>query len=69
MLIDKIEEGDKVKGEIVAVLLKDQISHISENNLWPNAFGDANGVHRFTPQISDDLLPPSDYSDEESYDE
>lgn len=34
MLIDPIEEGDKVKGEIVTILYKDQIKYIKAEGLW-----------------------------------
>ena len=34
IMIEPIEEGDKVKGEITHILFKDQIKHIQENDLW-----------------------------------
>lgn len=34
VLIDPIEEGDKVKGEIVTILYKDQIKYIKAEGLW-----------------------------------
>ena len=38
ILIKPIEEGDKVKAEIVTILYKDQIRYIQENELWPERF-------------------------------
>ena len=35
VMIEPIEEGDKVKGEIVNILVnKDQIKHIKDNGMW-----------------------------------
>ena len=41
MLVDPIAEGDKVKGEIVAVLLPHHIEQLVEDNKWYVAFGRA----------------------------
>lgn len=34
MVVEPIAEGNKVKGEIVHILLKDQIKYIKEENKW-----------------------------------
>ena len=34
-IVEAIEEGDKVKGEIVRILYKDQIRFIKSEKLWP----------------------------------
>ena len=34
LVTDPIEEGDKVKAEIVHILYKDQIKYIIEEGLW-----------------------------------
>lgn len=33
-MIESIEEGDKVKAEIVHILYKHHIKYLQENNLW-----------------------------------
>ena len=33
-----IEEGDKVKAEIISILYKDQIKYIKNEKLWPEGF-------------------------------
>jgi len=33
--VEAIEEGDKVKGEIVRILYKDQIRYFKSENAWP----------------------------------
>ena len=63
VLIEAIEEGDKVKGEIVNILYKDQVKYIKENNLWPEAF--TQSKKSSTSEADDgviprDMLPPSD---------
>jgi hypothetical protein len=34
VLVEDIEEGDKVKAEIVQILLKDNIKYIRSKNCW-----------------------------------
>jgi hypothetical protein len=64
MLVEPIEEGNKVKAEIVQILTRDYIKYLKDQNLWPNEFetnvNSSNGGYK----IDDDLLPPS--SDDES---
>nr|CAG4646736.1 EOG090X0KPP [Macrothrix elegans] len=38
VLIEPIEEGDKVKAEITHILYSDQIKYIQNHNLWPQNF-------------------------------
>ena len=38
VVVNPIEEGDKVKAEISTILYKDQIKYIKANNLWPTGF-------------------------------
>eukprot|EP00093_Oithona_nana_P012953 12953.XXX_254734_254110_1 [CDS] Oithona nana genome sequencing. len=56
-IVEPIEEGDKVKAEIVRILYKDQIRHIKSENSWP--FKDQDD------KKSEIDLPPSDSEDEE----
>lgn len=34
MIVEPIEEGNKVKAEIVHILLKDQIKYFKEEKIW-----------------------------------
>ena len=38
VVVQPIEEGDKVKAEIVRVLYKEQIKYIKEEGMWPKGF-------------------------------
>jgi len=38
VVVEPIEEGDKVKGEIVSLLFKEQVKHIKSEGLWPQGF-------------------------------
>ena len=42
VIVDPIEEGDKVKAEISVVLYKEQIRYIKSEKQWPAAFEDGN---------------------------
>merc|ERR1711942_29000 len=42
VVVKPIEEGDKVKAEIVTILYKEQIKNIKSENLWPPGFQDQN---------------------------
>ncbi|XP_015906954.1 probable RNA-binding protein EIF1AD [Parasteatoda tepidariorum] len=41
VIIEPIVEGDKVKGEIMRVLLKDQILYFQQQSVWPEQFSEA----------------------------
>ncbi|XP_077537971.1 putative RNA-binding protein EIF1AD [Haemaphysalis longicornis] len=43
VIVEPIEEGDKVKAEIQHILYRDQIKYIKEEGLWPKAFDSGNG--------------------------
>jgi len=38
VVVSKVEEGDKVKGEITIVLYKDQIKYLKAEGVWPKEF-------------------------------
>ncbi|XP_049614097.1 probable RNA-binding protein EIF1AD [Syngnathus scovelli] len=38
VIVDPIEEGEKVKAEISTILYKDHIMYLQENHLWPVGF-------------------------------
>jgi probable RNA-binding protein EIF1AD len=77
VIVDPIEEGDKVKAEIATILYRDQIRYIKRENQWPSGFEDAKNKSP-TPcgdaedDVDDsgipvDMLPPED--DEEDDDD
>lgn len=40
VIVDPIEEGEKVKAEISFILYKDHIQYLQKQQLWPDAFTD-----------------------------
>uniref|UniRef100_A0A4W5L8J0 Probable RNA-binding protein EIF1AD n=1 Tax=Hucho hucho TaxID=62062 RepID=A0A4W5L8J0_9TELE len=40
VIVDPIEEGEKVRGEISFILYRDHIQHLQKLSLWPEAFTD-----------------------------
>ncbi|XP_064185235.1 probable RNA-binding protein EIF1AD [Anguilla rostrata] len=38
VIVDPIEEGEKVKGEITSILYKDHIRHLQTIGVWPEGF-------------------------------
>ncbi|XP_065307061.1 probable RNA-binding protein EIF1AD [Dermacentor albipictus] len=57
VIVEPIEEGDKVKAEIERILYRDQIKYIKEEGLWPKAFDSDNGKgdgNNTSPKDSDD---------------
>ncbi|XP_071080390.1 probable RNA-binding protein EIF1AD [Haliotis cracherodii] len=64
VLVEPIAEGDKVRAEILSILYKDQIKHIKDEGLWPPAFEERTTQGK-NDMIPDDMLPPSDDSDED----
>lgn len=38
VIVEPIEEGDKVKAEIVHILFSEQIRHLQKQGLWPKEF-------------------------------
>ncbi|GFS48739.1 hypothetical protein TNIN_487101 [Trichonephila inaurata madagascariensis] len=37
VLVDTIKEGGKLKGEIIHLLLKEQIQHLMDEGVWPDS--------------------------------
>jgi len=63
IIVDPIEEGDKVKAEIAHILYKEQIKHIQHEGAWPAGFC-LNERVSGDSMIPDDMLPPSDTDSE-----
>lgn len=64
VLIEPIDEGDKVKAEIISILYKDQIKYIKEEGKWPEGFSDDSNNKNSDCMIPEDMLPPSDSDSE-----
>ena len=70
VVTEPIPEGNKVRAEIVRILMKDHIRHIRANNMWPAAFSELCEEERdklcIAPQdirVSKDSLSGSDTDD------
>jgi probable RNA-binding protein EIF1AD len=61
VMVESIEEGDRVKAEISHILYKPQIEYITQHGLWPEQFSNStNSSQKSTHcNIPDDMLPPS----------
>ncbi|XP_072032426.1 probable RNA-binding protein EIF1AD [Amphiura filiformis] len=57
VIVDPIEEGDKVKGEIIVILFPKQIKFIQKEGFWPEEFlkGDKESEDSNIIQIADKL--------------
>jgi probable RNA-binding protein EIF1AD len=42
VVIEKIEEGVKVQGEIARILYKDHVAQLKKDGIWPEAFTEKN---------------------------
>ncbi|XP_052767731.1 probable RNA-binding protein EIF1AD [Mya arenaria] len=65
VMVEPIEEGDKVRAEIVSILYREQIKYIQQEGHWPSGFQDGVSAKSSKGMIPDDMLPPSD-SDSDS---
>lgn len=63
VIVDPIEEGDKVRAEIVHILLQDHVRHIQQEGLWPKSFDCSQPAT--DGYIEGDFLPPSDSEEED----
>ncbi|XP_034037868.1 probable RNA-binding protein EIF1AD [Thalassophryne amazonica] len=50
VIVDPIEEGEKVKAEISSILYKDHIQHLQKLQLWPEGFTEETSAQDETPQ-------------------
>ncbi len=67
-LCQPIEEGEKVRAEIVHILYRDNIRYIQKNDLWPERFAvhleqEPKDKRNNDCGIDADLLPPSESED------
>ena len=54
MVVKAIEEGDKVKAEIVTILYKEQIKNLKTEKLWPEGFEDQKVEEEIVSRGSED---------------
>lgn len=59
VVIETIDEGDKVKGEIVRILTPEHVKEFTKDGIWPSKFIDT----KKTTENSDQLNKNSDDSD------
>uniref|UniRef100_A0A8C8R9T8 Probable RNA-binding protein EIF1AD n=1 Tax=Pelusios castaneus TaxID=367368 RepID=A0A8C8R9T8_9SAUR len=52
LLVDPIEEGEKVKAEISFVLYKDHVRYLKKEGLWPEAFSSDTAESQPSAEIS-----------------
>jgi len=72
VIVQPIEEGDKVKAEISHILYKPQITYIQQQGKWPSSFDTtvrSDGISSDQSLIPDDMLPPSCSSSDEGSDD
>ncbi|XP_063001649.1 probable RNA-binding protein EIF1AD [Elgaria multicarinata webbii] len=71
LLVDPIEEGEKVKAEISFVLYKDHVRYLKKEGYWPEAFlGDVAGTPSNTKESRDRAQsPPRSAGEEDSEDD
>ncbi|KAM6435391.1 putative RNA-binding protein EIF1AD isoform 1-T2 [Liasis olivaceus] len=66
LLVDPIEEGEKVKAEISFVLYKDHVRYLKKEGYWPDAFlGDVKGTRSSTKESREEVQSPPQSSGEE----
>uniref|UniRef100_A0A2H6NCD7 Probable RNA-binding protein EIF1AD n=1 Tax=Micrurus carvalhoi TaxID=3147026 RepID=A0A2H6NCD7_9SAUR len=70
LLVDPIEEGEKVKAEISFVLYKDHIQYLKKEGYWPNAFlGNVKGTQSNTKEREGVQGTPQSSGEEDSEDD
>ncbi|XP_070807436.1 probable RNA-binding protein EIF1AD isoform X1 [Pituophis catenifer annectens] len=66
LLVDPIEEGEKVKAEISFVLYKDHVQYLKKEGYWPDAFlGDVKGTQSNTKESREGVQSTPQSSGEE----
>ncbi|XP_028565465.1 putative RNA-binding protein EIF1AD isoform X2 [Podarcis muralis] len=70
LLVDPIEEGEKVKAEISFVLYKDHVRYLKKEGYWPEAFlGGAAGAQSSAKDRDGPQSPPRSAGEEDSEDD
>ncbi|XP_029468047.1 probable RNA-binding protein EIF1AD [Rhinatrema bivittatum] len=67
LIVDPIEEGEKVKAEIACILYKDHIRYLKKGGLWPEKFDERHtGDKNSSDQGANTTHPSENSEDEES---
>ncbi|KAM6923799.1 putative RNA-binding protein EIF1AD [Xenentodon cancila] len=68
VIVDPIEEGDKVKAEISFILYKDHIQYLQQQKLWPEGFMEEQSLQEKTskPQEEEEKRQENDEEEEGS---
>ncbi|XP_060109544.1 probable RNA-binding protein EIF1AD isoform X1 [Heteronotia binoei] len=70
LLVDPIEEGEKVKAEISFVLYKDHICYLKKEGYWPTAFlTEASGTQSSAKDREETQSPPRSAGEDDSEDD
>ncbi|XP_032991659.1 probable RNA-binding protein EIF1AD isoform X2 [Lacerta agilis] len=70
LLVDPIEEGEKVKAEISFVLYKDHVRYLKKEGYWPEAFlGGVAGAQSSAKDRDGPQSPPRSAGEEDSEDD
>nr|XP_020451029.1 probable RNA-binding protein EIF1AD [Monopterus albus]XP_020451030.1 probable RNA-binding protein EIF1AD [Monopterus albus] len=64
VIVDPIEEGEKVKAEISSILYKDHIQYLQKQQLWPEGFTETKKQQE--KEEKDEAEEASDSEDDES---
>ncbi|KPP72435.1 putative RNA-binding protein EIF1AD [Scleropages formosus] len=64
VIVDPIEEGEKVKGEIIVILYKDHIRHLQKLGVWPKGFCENSAL-----EVSKEEQPDGENSNKEEAEE
>ncbi|XP_075401476.1 putative RNA-binding protein EIF1AD [Tenrec ecaudatus] len=62
LIVDPIEEGEKVKAEISFVLCKDHVRSLQKEGLWPEAFSEVVEKHSIRDSQTQPELPAEPHS-------
>lgn len=67
ILVEPIEEGDKVKAEICKILTREHIKEYTKANIWPERFAKSHNLYMGNDTLDnkddDDSEDDSDYDD------
>lgn len=68
VIVETIEEGNKVKAEIVQILAKDNIRYLKNESAWPKEF-EVTESSESTAKSDNDMFPSSGEDESDGEDE
>lgn len=69
MIVEPIEEGNKVKAEIVQILNREHIRYLKLEGAWPKEFEEAEKDEAGAGKEKDDMFPSSSDEDDDDDDD